>query len=298
MKPYRLLILSLPIPTTPEGIRCSVEMLAYGLWRDFAKLGHVHLQFQNVAGPLTVTEPVDFVLVHSYFSVALDERLWELRPFTRREILCCMECPMRRPLADHCFTFLPADGVTYAEQIRCPCIGDLIDDYRGEKTPGSVLLDHVWGPYDGTDNDWSNRLYDWLKSGYRWVAQLRRGGHDEKHHFPPGIIQIAERGYPQYLSATAGYENFIVTHPGSYEHSVIDMAARGTRVLVPLQAGKPFVPQALVDDLHLPVFGSRKELLDILSDPIEQQDVRHTVCTDMPEVVQRIDGYCQRVLSP
>ena len=111
-----------------------------------------------------------------------------------------------------------------------------------EKLPGSVLFDHAWGWVEGYNNYvgsvpnlWLNRLYEWFQGYGGTVAQMESLLNEEraKISVPDWVHKVPKAGYPEYLKLTAPYENFIVTHVGSYEHSIIDMAARGIRVLVP-----------------------------------------------------------------
>jgi hypothetical protein len=208
-----------------------------------------------------------------------------------------MESAFGSELMDHYFTWLPID-LPNAEQIPFPCLWNMIQASNSQKVPGSILLDHAWLLDKNTDRDWCGRLYEWLEplndSG-RHIAQMQRGGHEVAERFTPWVKILPETGYPQYLAQSATYETFILTHPGSYEHSIIDMAARGIRVLVPMMEGKPFCNPTIVEGLGLRTFSNREELLGLLFSPATPPPPRECF-TDMPEIVAKIDAYCQGCL--
>lgn len=300
-KPYTIALYSLWCPDEPSGIRSSFQMIAWGLRREFAKLPHVTLRYIDTDDAKMTIEAADFSLLHDLFGRPSYERLPEMRAATRRRIIGLMEIPYPSPLIDQCFTFLPTPWPNRAhiklpwpevEQITLPVIQELLEPTAHiAKQPGSVLLDHQWLE-NGTTTDWNASIHEWLKFRMQNtpVAQLRRE-RCERSDPPTWVRSIPESGYPTYLAMTADFETFVVTHPGSYEHSIIDMAARGIRVLVPKVAGHPFCNQSIIDDLRLETFTDGDELcalLDTLPNP-----PRLDKLTDMPEIVARIDQYCQ-----
>lgn len=297
MKPYSLLLVSLTKPTTPEAIRCSNHMIAYGLWSEFEKLPHVTLHHQGSDEPLASDTPCDFVLIHAYLGRPIYDELAAIRSNTRRKVMVILEIPHHSPLVDHSFLFLPIEHAN-SEQIRMPIIRTLLDASRRPTWPGSVLLDHVWLPFCGTERDWTERLHQWLAPvvDRHPVGQLKRGGYEAAEQFPPWVVSIPEAGYPDYLRATAEYETFILTHPGSYEHSIADMAARGIRVLVPVSNGKAFCHPSIIEDLKLETFRNGDELLSLLDGP-KPPPLPPETFTDMPQVVGRIDAYCQEAMK-
>lgn len=300
MIPYRLMLVSCYKPDAPEGIRCSNQMLAWGLWEEFSKLPHVTMTYQNSDLPLGPQPSVDFTLLHCYFNAPIFKQLSTVRALTTKHIINFMELGLDADTVNHNFTYLPWQSHwAPTEQIKFPYIKSLLDNsQKSEKLPGSVLLDHSW-PVEllrSPSELWCSKLHGWLEplKDSRVIGQLRRNniGNDAP---PDWVRSIPESSYPEYLAQTAPYENFVLTHPGSYEHSVLDMLARGTRVLVPTQ-GKPFVPQTLVNQLKLPTFQTREELIMLLNSPLED-NWRADLLTDMPEVVRRIDAYCQNEMK-
>ena len=310
MKPYTLLLVSLRKPDKPSGIVCSNHMIAWGLWEAFGRMSHVTLDYQDSDSPITAQGPWDHVLIHAYFGAPIYDVLPAIRQQTQGEIMLTMEVPHPSPLLDRQFTFLKSPLLN-AEHTPLPCLTGLLAKHIQSKEPGSVLLDHVWLPIVGTPMDWCPRIRQWLDgyataqltkpeqayAGHR-CAQLCRGGCEAEEQLPFGWRGIPEMSYPSYLAATATFENFIVTHPGSYEHSIIDMAARGIRVLVPQTDGVPFVPKELVDSLHLATFADQAELSNILATPTTQPTLLDDgqPYQDLGAIANRIDAYCQEVM--
>jgi hypothetical protein len=238
----------------------------------------------------------DFSLIHECFDSPIYKRLLEIRAATRHKIMGFMEIIFPSTLIDRGFCFLP-NPWPMAEQIRLPCLRSLLDAHNSvEKFAGSILLDHGWIE-KGKVTDWLPRLYEWLAPlKDRTIAQLR---HPlcESVPLPPWVHSIPQANYPTYLAQTATYETFIMTHPGSYEHSIIDMAARGIRVLVPFGDGRPFCNPSIIEDLGLETFSTGEELLSLLSVPVPHVPVSPDRFNDMPQVVAQIDAYCQGAMQ-
>lgn len=316
MRSYNLLIVTENKPNTSDGIHCSNQMIGWGLWEAFRDYPHVQLEYRN-ANNLTDIPETDFTLVHSYTPGEVFHRLSDLRVKTRQQMMWISE--MFCSSFDYCFTFLPQPG---CEQVPLPAPKDLLDASMVgvTKLKGSVLLDHHWSWTDGytingpNPNLWCARLYEWLESIKDWtvIGQMESPNHERISGvpIPSWVKRIPNSFYHEYLKATAPYENFIMTHPGSYEHSIVDMAARGIQVLVPtptvthkhrdgwevVPGGTPFAPQDTIDRLKLPTFSTREQLLSLL-DRSHDGDWRAYACTDMPEIARQIDAHCKRVLA-
>jgi hypothetical protein len=301
MKPYSLLLVSWLKPDSLEGIRNSNQMLAYGLWSEFSRLSHVTLAYQDSEEPVDVAGPrCDVALLHCFLQRPIFHQIPQLRSRVSGALIGFSELPT--PDCDIQFTFLDS-GRSDAIHLPCPCLADLLREHTRSKRPGTILLDHAWGPYlkMRSSADWSSRIQEWLlrddgpAAATGMVYQLDRAGQGGERH--NSITPIPEASYRAYLQMTERMETFIVTHRGSYEHSVIDMAARGTRVLVPESDGAPFIPRELVARLGLETFKNRGDLENLLAHPKPpdpQTVLRH--CTDMPQVVSIIDRTIQGLL--
>ena len=286
-KPYVLTLFAPKRPETPNEIFNSADMNAYGLWAEFAELPHITMQFMSVYDKVREIPECDFALIHSYFGTPIYDRLPEIRTKTRCKIASILETyynGINYGLIDHHFTFLPQAD---AEQIPLPCYRLLLGNSI-IKTANTILLDHQWSNTDKHE-DICCMLYKWLKLYNHPVAQLRRPA-VEAIEIPIWVHSIPLTNYIDYLTQTASYETFIITHRGSYEHSIIDMAARGIRVLVPVKDGRTFCHPSMVKDMNLSTFSNREELFALLG---QSQLPQQAQFTDMPDVVAKISAYYQ-----
>lgn len=327
MIPYRLLLVSDPIPESPAGIHCSNQMIGYALWTEFKKLPHVTFEHQR-SDPKSTHEEwregllnqsrSDFTLVHSYAPGAIFNELDVLKRRSKYELMWISELP--HGVFDYNFTFLPTRGVR-GEQMPLPALRSALDESMVgvQKIKNSVLLDHHWswsGDYaiNRNPNLWCQRLYDWLEPMKDWihVGQMESVNHEAASGvpIPDWVHRVPNAFYPEYLRSTAPYENFVMTHPGTYEHSTVDMLARGIRVLVPvptvshkhkdgweiIQGGSTFAPLDTVSRFNLPLFSNREGFLTLLDTPFDGSSWGNQ-CTDAPQMAAQIDAHCQRVLN-
>jgi hypothetical protein len=112
------------------------------------------------------------------------------------------------------------------------------------KIPSKVLLDHDW-PINGTIGLHLAPVYQALKplkdqlqlyQAIRFDARAVQRSHlssntTELDNLPSWITPIPQSALPAYMEATKDVQTFVVTHPGSYNHAIVDMAVRGTHVV-------------------------------------------------------------------
>ena len=292
MIPYRLLFISERKPDYPDEIICSNQMIGWGLWRALSNLPHVSLTYRNcepgrdpVGWRIAIDSipEVDFTIIHSYTPGSIFEHMPFIRSKTARKMMWISENTYYD--FDHCFTFLPYGAVRRVpsmENVPLPCLKDVLaENIRQPRVPGSILLDHAYN----MDKDWlwCEKFYEWLAPTGRMVGQMEREDHERLAGLviPDWINKVPNTYYLEYLSLTSPYENYVMTHPGSYEHSIIDMVARGIRVLVPVKDGNSFAPLALVRDLGLPMFSDREEFFSILDEPHDGRDEKIDACMGM-----------------
>lgn len=72
--------------------------------------------------------------------------------------------------------------------------------------------------------------------------------------------QLYHSPYFQWLAATDRLETFVMTHHESYGYAILDMFARGTRVVCPT----PFLPPHFKDGFYIDTFDTKDELVEIL----------------------------------
>lgn len=110
-----------------------------------------------------------------------------------------------------------------------------------------------------------------------------------------GVKEMRRMPFAQWLTATDCLETFVMTHRESYGYSILDMFARGTRVLCPT----PFVPSHFKDRFCFRAFDTKDELIGQLCapppDPLELARNRAGL-TDWKRLVELIDNRLQNLL--
>jgi len=183
-------------------------------------------------------------------------------------------------------TFIPIPIIKNSYPVRC-------------KRAGSILLDHdfeFFPQHNHPDHDWNLQFWeiiDQRRSEFTDLFQLARGPASQR---PDGIQVIPLMSQADYLEATSQFETFICTHAGSYNHTALDMAIRGTRVLVPATSIGPFVPQPIVESLGMSVHTSPEDLLTHALDRSWSTEPQLDKATDLDVVVERIDDHFRQVL--
>ena len=127
--------------------------------------------------------------------------------------------------------FLMLPGSVRGTSLPFPCPRGLAI----AKTPADgsgILLDHPWPTKDA---GWTQRLYDALRPLARTtrIAQMERG----RGLIPEWIERVPIQRYEDYLAATADFGYFVMTHHGSYNAALVDMAARGMTCMAAREDG-------------------------------------------------------------
>jgi hypothetical protein len=91
-----------------------------------------------------------------------------------------------------------------------------------------------------------------------------------------------------WLAQTDHLETFIVTHLESYGYALLDMFARGTRVLCPA----PLVPPHFGGRFHIDTFECREDLVGLLRRPPDPAALARNRAglTDWSDVATMIDA--------
>ena len=290
-KPYDLLILGHHKPLSEAFL--SVEVLTHFATSAFRRLPHVQVHTHQVCDyeRVLALPRADIVLFIAYwFDVEPTDSKW-----IKRVTEASVTASLREVLfpVDYCFTFKPFPEAENAIYVPLQC--DKASLPVSQKTPGTILVDHAWQAFAGTDQDWTTRIEEWLSE----VADRRSISRmvyykDYPAVLPPFVTPLPPLPYHEYLKATAHFERFICTHAECYPHGVIDMAARGTQVLAP----PGFLPECIVKDLGIPTFSSKEELLALLSEPVgDEWNRKIDLCTDYGDVAKSMDGQFQEWLA-
>lgn len=290
MKPYTLLVIGHHAPIWAAFL--SVQVLTHHIAHAFGRLQHVRVVTSGVDDWTAegLAHPADVVLVIAYWREWSDDLTVAVKDCTGAGcVVSLREVPFP---VDHSFVFKPTDSqnTTY---IPLPCAKRRMK--QTPKVPGSVLIDHVWNDYIGTDLGWTDRIERWIEPIADSFAVSRMIYYtDRECRVPSFVTPFPSRPYPKYLADTSHFERFICTHAECYPHGVIDMAARGTQVLAPVG----LLPDCVVADLGIPTFSTCEELLDLLAKPVGPEWASKVdKCTDFANIASIMDAKCQEVLA-
>lgn len=288
MRHYRLLVLGYPV-ITPHSAWSSAEMLTCGIATAFMGLPHVTLFAENIQNvEKRILPKVDFVLLTIYGAddakvPFVMEQTGARKLAAFREVACT---------CDHSFVFKDVGWETEHTRLRLPCWKSLMRNFPKD---GSILIDHSWDDFIGTEDDWTERIEGWLEplSASRRIYRLARHKTDAERA-APYTVKLGYQHYTDYLAATSRIERFVLTHKECYPFGVIDMAARGTQVIAPCG----FLPHSLVDELGIDVFHGQESLLNILGRPVpDTWNHKIDLMTDFTECARIIDWKFQEWLT-
>lgn len=297
-----------------DHVHVSLEMVTLGLMRGFAALPHVRVipisrgsNWWYNAVAWSDLPNCDVLVLHDCYAARgtgrdYDIDFAQLKAAGRiRYAALVLECPSND--VDWSYVYKPAEDPVYNRNLTViaePCFKEVLRGATRPKDDCTILLDHniTFHP----TADYSAMVYEavapFAAAGYR-VMQLGGGlGFEGRESpAPPWVERIPVRPYPEYLAATATAGTFIVTHSGSYNHGIIDMAARGTRVIA-RAGGAGGIPPSMITNLELPTYRSTEELRTQLAVPIDHVvwDQRIERCTDWTDFVRVMDTKLQEVL--
>jgi len=295
---------SLTLLASDQGdwTRCkmSTHMLARGLAEEFEALEGVDLV--KVVDPridrMGVSVPeCDVLLVHDYFPSISEEFGFNVDAMHKRVKCIALFLELGAVNADISFSYqrTVCKRTGYSVIIPAPYVRKYTRVV--EKTPRTILLDHDY-PLGG----WPHGMDDFVLHGAGHCKKLYTVLEQFKTDFefyqlerfpearkwkPKWIKLVPQTNYPDYMIQTERMESFIATHPGSYNHTVVDMAARGTRIF----SVYGHLSQALTDLLGVTVFGHTADYSRALRvyDQLPSYAPKLAACTPMDQVVRIMD---------
>jgi|GEM_PF-6572502 len=198
----------------------SVEAFTDRLWSSFAELKHVELETYDIRNvPAWRSSRAEVCLVHCYAEDFRAHGAELARQFMVTSSF--MEIPYNVMIP---FVFCRGAGISREILVSYPSLVDIDDS---PSLSDKILLDHWWPGNKGPVTDELYRHLELLGETFE-VYQFER-------HCPeliPSWVQRIETcPFDQYVQRTAGFRFFVMTHPGSYNGSVVDMAARRCWVL-------------------------------------------------------------------
>jgi hypothetical protein len=169
---------------------------------------------------------------------------------------------------------------------------------HAEKSPKTILVDH-WD--QDTPSDWTLEIERWMRELSPEFRITRYVQDEDEQRILQGrekfsaTRQLRRAPYSEWLAATDRFETFVMTHRESYGHALLDMFARGTRVVCPT----PFVPPHFKDRFSIDTFDTKQGLVEILRqrpDPLKLMKNKLGL-SDWIDVVKLIDDRFQALLS-
>jgi len=301
LKPYTLLLLGRHTDQKDLDIAHSTEcwhQITIALYENFKVLG-INILFHHVHYPNEIAW-TELPKADAVLFLGLTESWEELNKQSVRFVTGCKklfticEFPLTDG-ADWSFSFGVKSSGERITLIPLPIYKQLYQNVP--KIPKSIMVDH-WQ----VDNnwDWTYKIEKWLKEVkdefniYRQVQDepsVEVG--DRQARISPYLKQLKQLPFPEYLKATDTLETFIVTHYESYGYGILDMIARGIRVVAP----DTFIHSQYAE-LYMPKFSDKQSLLNILRTPPDEEGLKSNIrkLTDYSEVVRIIDEQIRRML--
>lgn len=289
----------------------STHMITHGLVEEFSALaaqGVMALKavINSQKDPLGQTiPPCDVLLVHNYFASMEREFSFDVAEIKKRVRCLALFLELGAVNADISFTYQRTlcKRTGYEVIIPQPYIAGLTRVV--EKTPRSLLLDHDY-PRGGWPGNWDEfvakgeghckEIYEILEPLHSRfeVFQLERFP-QVRQHKPRWLKLIPQTYFPDYLRMTERIETFIPTHPGSFNHTVVDMATRGSRIL----AVTGYLSHELATNVGATVVGSWLDLRRLLLgyDRLPAVHPKLGSCTSMDRVVRIMDAEFRQFLK-
>jgi hypothetical protein len=271
-----------------EQSNSSLEFVAHAIYNELKLYNNIEIGIVDCRALLKFIPEVDVILFIGYYDQwkNLSKNNFEIiKKYIRyKKIITLLEFSLIG--SDWSFCFVPSVSDTpKSTLIRAPCVKKLYVNKTKEK---SICVDHYWLKYLDTENDWTHKIEDWLmdrKDEYKIYRIIRFK--DEEKNIKSYEIPIFYSNFFEYLESTNTIQNYIITHKESYAYGIIDMIARGIRVLTPPQ----FVKKDIIDYFELPTFTDKNSFLNILDEPINESLWKGKInkCNDYSLIAKEID---------
>ena len=269
----KILILSRNVKDYTQA-RSSVNVISLSIKNALEKIKDVEVITKNYTDKHL--PKVDFVIVVVYIGTDSDRMDFrEIKSKTGcKKIVNLRESYLKE--ADYNYVFNPVNKLKDSKLIKFPAPLQLLKNTQKESK--TILIDHYLEP-NNTKIDWTNRIVEWVRTVkdefrvYRMIRFSPKSGYsakvDEVETIKDFEVPIIYAPYPEYLNITNSIETFIVTHHECYPHSVIDMVARGIRVMSPPN----MIPKVMTDELGIVVFHNKQDFINKLKQQINKKNL-------------------------
>jgi len=295
MTNYRILYMG----QISDEIKSSTQMFSFGIIREFKKFDVDLVTFNTIKynfredlnkciEDIKKLGAVDFVLCHVLDDQNLPVIYDVLKSITKYLVTAFIEVPIGEYKFDKYFLYQDSPRFSNLKNYKvypAPILADLYPKIEKEKN--SILLDHRWQGHLGTNLEMSDKIIEWvedLSKDYKIYKLVR---YDEFQKIPDYIIPIHHCSFPEYLKQISNKEIFISTHAGSYNSTVIDMLAFGSKCIIPKIDSRLYVPVYNVDLFNLPTFTTKEEMMNEIKKPLNNEILSAQIkkCTDIADII-------------
>lgn len=260
-------------------------MITWGLIDGFGRLPVRLAVVDIMKDPLAISAPGgDVALLHATFAGNNGFTVDIARIKARyKKLVLFLEA--YSPLVDHVFTYRADEAARNPARttyVRMPAPLELLVRTQPPQHQ-RIMLDHDW-PVPEHHLSYMPWLYECcaplVQRGYSF-AQL---GQREPSNPPLWLEIVPPLTYAAYVAALSKAGTFVVTHSGSYNHSIVDAACLGLRVL----ARRGAVCADLVRNANVLEFDDGADFMRLLQDHRPPPDIRAR-CTEFRDVVRMMD---------
>lgn len=242
----------------------------------------------------------DFVLCHMLDDKNLPLIYLALKKITKYDVTVFIEVPIGDWHFDKYFLYQDSPRFLNKKEYvvyPAPILKELYSNIKKEKN--SILLDHRWQGHLGTNLEKSDDIIEWIKelsNDYKIYKLVR---HDETQYIPDYIIPIYHSPFKEYLKKISDKEIFISTHAGSYNSTVIDMLAFGSKCIIPKIDGRIYIPQYNMDLFNLPIFSTKEEMINEIKKPLDLDLLSKQIdkCTSLEYIINDIDRQFRKIIK-
>lgn len=274
-------------------VRSSGGMITHAIYDEFRKIPYIRLDFIDCLKPITKCLKTDFILYIGAGDV------W--KKINKDRIKAITNCIKITTMLEVCFPesdwnyVFKKSNAKNSTKFSPPICKKAYPNL--DKIKNTILIDHPWqhwidigkGQYEQTD-----QILSWLekvKSEFKVTRIVRNG--DDRSKFQCFQEFIPTMDFNSYIDKTNTMETFVATHRESFGYSVVDMVARGIRVIAPLGY---LDKKSLVEHFGIKEFSSEDEFLNILREPIDKGYWNNLInkCSDYADIVKVVDSDFKR----
>jgi hypothetical protein len=264
----------------------SADMTSNIMYEELSKYNDLSIKVLRAGNEITDEYVSDFLLFMGYSTwwAKLDKELLRKRGF--KKIVSLVEVGYIEADWSFCFMKNITSNFNFYYTPYYPKVYSI-----SEKERYSFLIDHYWENYLETGLDKTKEIQSWIKylpQKFKFYRLTRF--ENEIATLTEREIHIPYTNFSKYLELTDNIETLIMTHHECYPFGVMDMVARGTRVIAP----KGFLPKEdMVDYLGIQEFSNSTEFYDLVNTPPDTNYLRNLTAklTPYERIVEDIYKY-------